>query len=85
MNSPNAKGKTFSTDRTDAFLLQLNAFRELNFTGETTLQWNNGQIREIGLHQRIRRIEDTGDSPPVLLQATSVGAALDSSVRSGIA
>ena len=45
-------------DRTDAFLQQLNTFRELDFTGETTLQWKQGRILELHMKQRIRVAED---------------------------
>lgn len=58
-------------DRTDAFLQQLNAFRELDFTGETTLQWKQGRILELHLKQRIRVAENGSARSSVLLQQNS--------------
>ena len=69
------------TDRTDAFLAQLDEFRKLDFTGETTFQWKRGHIMEMGVNQRIRPTENTSVRSAVVLQPnTAVGAVLDSNV-----
>ena len=65
-------------DRTDAFLRQLDTFRELDFTGETTLQWKQGRILELHMKQRIRVAEDgsTNSSTTVFHTSTLTAAAV---------
>ena len=45
-------------DRTGAFLAQLTAFLDNDFTGEIMLHCNRGTVRSMDLTQRIRRLED---------------------------
>ncbi len=68
-------------DRTDEFLEQLNAFRQMGFTGETTLLWSKGCIMEMGVNQKIRPTDNTAVRSAVLLQPNGADAVLDSGIE----
>lgn len=67
-------------DKTDAFLAQLDEFRKLDFTGETTQKWLHGKVMEMDVKQRIRPINDDSVRAAVLVQPSSEGSVLDSRV-----
>lgn len=60
------------TDRTDAFLAQLDTFRGLNFTGETKLLWKHGRVLAMGFTQEIRPTDSDTVRSAVLVQPSSV-------------
>lgn len=66
------------TDRTDAFLLEVTAFLEADFTGEIVLHCQNGRILEMQLKQRITVAEHSISRSSALLSNSSALTAVGS-------
>jgi hypothetical protein len=58
-------------DRTGAFLAQITAFLDNDFTGEIVVHCQKGRILEMQLKQRIRVDEQSSSQNSALLQPSS--------------
>ena len=59
------------SDRNGAFLAQVAAFLENDFTGEIVLHCNRGTVRKMDLKQQILPVEDSSNPGSALLPNSS--------------